>query len=275
MTNELATVGTSAVEINKAFGFDQEKMKPLIPYLKINGNDEEEGTAPKGVFTLDNGENLLYANEVVIRSFMKAYQYRAYHATDKTKNDMSTIERTFKGEFRSLSGRTACGKMANKKYKELGANVSAAQKTLQDSVKCKLLVFGVVSGTFTDLATKKEVIVEDDLFMWTVSQSAFMVMDQAITGIGKENRAVPCTPIKLKLKKEKNGAVTYFVPVPEVLDWTAELKVTRDGDYLAKVRDFVKGTNDYINTRYNAAIKGKQENENFASSLPDDDVNDL
>lgn len=276
MANELATVGNNPIEINKIFGFENEKMKPVIPLLKINGEDEEPGVAPKGTFTINDGESILYAPEVTIRSFLKAYQYRVYSATDKSKNDASTIEHSFKGEFRSMSGRLACGKMPKKKYLALGNSVSSTQKSLQESVKCKLLVFGLVSGKFTDLDTKKEVDLVDALFMWTVSQSAFMTMDQTINGIMQERRAVPLTYIKLKLKKEKSGAVTYFVPVPEVLTTSAILDVTKDSEHLLKIKGYITDTNEFINNKYNEAIKGKQENANFAEvgTVIDQDMND-
>lgn len=277
MTNELAVVGNNPIDINKAFGMEDERLKPLIPQLKINGEAEEEGRGPKGNFTYNNGERFLYAEEVTIRSFVKGYQYRSYDATDKTKNDSSTIEKSFKGEFRSLSGRLACGKLSKKRFEALGDTASAMQVALQKNVKCKLLVFGLISGKFTNIDDKKQVELKDELFYWAVSQSGFMDMDQTIKGILQERRAVALTPIKLKLKKEKNGAVTYFVPVPEVLNETAVLDVARDGGYLEKIKEFVKGTNDFINTKYNAAVKGKQENENFANAggLVDDDINDL
>lgn len=283
--NELALVQNNPVAINKLFGFEG-RPKPLISILRVNGSDEEEGlSAPKGTFVYDDGEKILYANEVSIRSFLKCYQYRLYHATDKEKNDASIIGKNFKQEYRSISGRVACGKMHKKTYAQLGDAVSVDQKFLQENVKCKLLVFGLVSGKFTDLDTKTEVDILDELFIWTVSQSGFVSIDQTITGIEKERRAVPLTPIRLRLKKEKNGAVTYFVPIPEVLNQTVKLELDRDASYIKKIESFIKDNNDYVNERYNEAIKGRVENDNFSevakkvkavdTEQPNDPLDDL
>lgn len=281
MTNELALVQNNAAALNKAFGF-QGRPKPSIPVLKINGADDEDGVrAPKGTFVYDDGDRVLYAPAVAIRTFVKAYQYRLY-TKEKDKNDMSIIGKDFKTEFRSMSGRIACGKMGKKKYFELGENVSSTQKFLQDNVKCKLLVFGLVSGTFTDLDTKKEVKVEDALFSWVVSQSGFMPIDGAITGIEKERRPVPLTPIKVTLKKDKNGSVTFFSPIPEVQNTTANLIVERDGGFLAQINGFIDDTNEFIESKYNASVKAKTDDNNFAevgktieNNPLDDAINDL
>lgn len=265
MSKELALVANNPAQLNKAFGFEG-KPKPEIPVLKVNGSDDEDGTrAPKGAFVLDDGDKVLYANEVTIRSFVKSYQYRLYDNEDPAKNDMSVIAPTFKAEFRSISGRIACGKMPKRAYMELGDNATGQQQYFQKKTSCKLLVFGLVSGTFTDLDTKKHVEVKDALFSWIVSQSGFMGVDAAITGIERERRAVPLTPIKLILKKEKNGSVTYYVPIPQVLNDTAKLDVERDGGYLERIKKFVKDTNDYINSRYAEATKHRAQNDDFKS----------
>lgn len=265
MSKELSTIQNNPVELNKAFGFEG-KPKPSIPLLKVNGSDDEDGTsAPKGTFTYDDGDKILYASEVTIRSFVKAYQYRLYHPTEKDKNDMSIISNTFKAEFRSTSGRLACGKMNKKSYVELGDNVTTQQKYYQDNVKCKLLMFGLVSGEFTDVDTKTKIEVKDALFSWVVSQSGFMSIDQTIKGIEMERRAIPLTPIRLRLKKEKNGSVTYFVPIPEVLNETAKLDIERDTKYLEKVKDFIVNTNKFIDDKYTEALKGKANNDDFAA----------
>lgn len=263
MSNDLATLSTNPVAINKAFGFAG-RPKPLIPTLKINSDDDEDGTkAEKGTFVLDDGDKILYAKEVTVRSFLKAYQYRVFDKDDKTKNDSSIIANNFDVEFRSVSGKIACGKMGKKAYAALGDRATASQAALQKAVKCKLLVFGLVSGEFTDLDTKAIVKVEDALFVWVVAQSSFMVIDASIKGIEKERRPVPLTPIKLTLNKVISGKVTYFEPIPAVQNVTVPLVPERDQAYLATIQKFVKGNNDYVNQKYSEAHKGKVQSEDF------------
>lgn len=281
MSNELEVALASAnpTQINKLFGVTSGKPKPTIPMLKVN-EDAGEGSAPKGTFVYDDGEVVLYAKEVHIRSFVKAYQYRLFCKEDKTKNDASIIALNFQQEFRSMSGRIACGKMSKKNYSSIQATATSQQKFFQDNVKCKLMIFGLVSGTFINLDTKSEVKLEDALFVWGVSQSGFMTIDTAISGIEKERRAVPLTPIRIYLKKEKQGTNVYHVPMPEVMSHTATLDIKRDAGYLATITKYIKDTNDYINAKYNAAINGKADNENFAdvakaSGMPNDPLDDM
>lgn len=266
MSNDLALLEDDVVALNKAFGY-QGRPKPPIPTLKINGADEEEGkTAPKGTFVYDDGERILYtAGEIAVRSYTKAFQYRLFDNKNKDNNDMSIVFNDFRQELRSMSGRLACGKMNKKSFEKLGSGATSQQKYLQEMTKCKLLVFGVVTGTFTDLNTKKPVELKDALFSWVVSQSGYMAMDAAITGLDKERRPVALTPIKVTLKKDKQGSVTYFSPVPVVQSNVEKLDPVRDADYLSQIQKFIKDTNDLVNERFNEAVKGKQENDNFAT----------
>lgn len=265
MTNNLATIPVKAVDINKAFGFEG-RTAPQIPTLKINGSDEEEGiSAPKGNFVWDNGTDILYAPEITIRTFLKTIQYRRYHPTDKAQNDVSIIANSFRAEFRSTSGKIACGKLSKRKYEELGDNVSPVQKELQDEVKCKLILFGLVSGEFTNVETKEKVHLEDELFIWVTSQSSFMLMDKVITGIERERRPVPCTPIKIELKKEKNGQVTFFTPITKVLNKAVKLNGEIDMAHLEKIKAYVSDTNSYVEKKYNDAIKAGNIDREFAN----------
>lgn len=108
MTTELAVVENNPVAINKLFGFEN-KMKPVIPVLRIEGAEDEDGVikAPKGNYVYDDGDRLLYAEEVKLRTFFKGFQYVLYDKNDRTKNDRSVIGKDFDIEYRSISGRIA------------------------------------------------------------------------------------------------------------------------------------------------------------------------
>lgn len=263
---DLIDVAHNPVKLNELFGFEG-RPKPVIPILRIEGSDDEEGVvkAPKGSFVYDDGSRLLHAKEVSIRSFLKAYQYRRFDPKEPAKNDVSIIAPNFKAEFISTSGLLACGKLSKKVFEQIASTASAEQKEAQEKVKCKLLIFGVLSGDFVDVDTREKVKVEDALFTWIVSQSGFMSMDGTITGIEKERRGVPLTPIDITLKKEKTGQVTFFVPIPVVSTETAMLDVERDVEYLRKIKDFVAANNRHVTEKYNEAIKNKLQNEKFAT----------
>lgn len=271
-SNEITKLQNNPVELNKAFGFEG-RPKPPIPLLYINSSDDDEGMSPpKGTFVLNDGDRLIFSTEITIRSFVKAYQYRLFDKDNKANSDMSIIANSFKEEFRSMSGRLACGKMNNKAFKDLGDNVSTQQKYYQDNTKCKLMVFGLVSGAFIDLDNKENIALKDALFMWLVPQSNFMAIDGVITGIAKERRPVPLTPIKLTLVKEKYGSNTYYSAVPSVTTDTVKLEADKDLAHLSKVKDFIKDTNKVINDKYNAATRGRNENDNFAEVAKASDV---
>lgn len=262
-STEVAIFDQSAAKINEMMGFVT-RQKPQIPLLKVNaGDDDDDNAAPSDTIVYDDGDNILYAKEVNIRVFFMGYQYRLYDKDDKAKNDMSIIAPTFNAEFRSLSGRIACGKKSKKVFEGLGNRATAQQVELQKSVKCKLLIFGLVSGKFTNLDTGTEVEVKDALFNWGVSQSAFITMAETVKGVGKERRAIASTPIKLTLQKKKEGKVTFYVPVPEVLPDTVKL-APENKKHLEEIAKFVKDTNDYVNQKYNTAHKVSAENDEFS-----------
>lgn len=278
MTTELAVVENNPVAINKLFGFEN-KMKPVIPVLRIEGAEDEDGVikAPKGNYVYDDGDRLLYAEEVKLRTFFKGFQYVLYDKNDRTKNDRSVIGKDFDIEYRSISGRIACGKLSKKKAKELGDNMSKQQQYYQDKAKCKLILFGLVSGEFTNVDTKEVVQLEDVLCVWNVSSSAFMSLVDTLKGIEKERRPVPLTPIRLTLKKERNGQVVYYMPIPHVQNEAVKFDLERDQEYLKRIHSFIKDSNDYVNEKYKASIAGESQNEQFTKvkanvkgDMPDD-----
>lgn len=267
MSNDLAVVGDNAVAINKLFGFDS-TFERDIPVLRIEGADDEEGIvkAPKGTFVYDDGKTLLYCPEVHFRAYVQTYQYRLYDKDNRENNDMSIIGKDFKTEYRSTSGRIACGKLSKKRLQ--GVELTPAQQFYQDNAKCKLIIFGVASGEFTNVDTKEKTKVEDGLCVWTVSQAAFMSIAETLKGIEKERRPIPLTPIRLSLKREKNGQVTYYVPIPHVETRTAKFVVERDQEYLGRITKYIKDTNDFVNNKYQEAVKAHSENDNFAAVAP-------
>lgn len=278
MSKDLAVIQNNAVEVNKLFGFAN-TVEREIAVLRIEGAEDEEGVvkAPKGSFVYDTGMKQFHASEVHFRAYVKAFQYRLYDKDNRDNNDMSIIGKDFTTEYRSASGRIACGKLSKKKAADLGDSVSKQQQYYQDNVKCKLLVFGVVSGDFTDVDTKEKVKLEDKLCIWTVSQSAFISIAETLKGIEKERRPVPLTPIRLSLKKERNGTVTFYAPIPHVETRTVNFVLPRDEEYLQTIQKFIQDTNEYVGGKYHEAVQSASRNDNFAEvkkvakgSMPDD-----
>lgn len=264
MSTEITLAQDNPTKINKLFGFEG-RPKPLIPLLKISGEDEEKGvTPPKGSFVYDDGDRVLHSKAIMIRVFTQGYQYRLWDNEDKSKTDASIIAKSFREEFRSMSGRIACGKLSTKVALAMGDNMTAQQKYFQDKVKCKLIVFGLVSGTFVDMDTNAQVDVEDLPFMWNMGQSGFMDTVNVIKGIEKERRAVPQTPIAVGLAKKKQGAVTYFTPAYTVTTQVAPMVAARDLPFLAEITKYINDTNAVVNQRYSAAVAGMAQNTNFA-----------
>lgn len=262
-STEVAVFDQSAAKLNAMMGFVT-RQKPVIPLLRLNsGDDEDANNAPSDTIVYDDGDNLLYTKTANIRVFFQGFQYRVFDQEKKKHTDMSIIAPNFDAEFRSMSGKIACGKLSKKKFEELGNKATAAQVEAQKKVKCKLILFGLVSGTFTNNETKAEVEITDQLFIWTVSGSAFIDMADIIKGIGKERRAIASTPIKLTLAKKKEGKVVYYVPISEVLADTVKM-VPENMKHMDSIKNYVKDTNDYIESRYNNANRVGAENGKFA-----------
>lgn len=258
MSNEVVDLNVlNAEELNAQLGFNTRKQQPF-PYLKINreAEDDNGNTLPVGTFYIDDGVNeRVYSKNIEFKILFRGYQYINYNADTKRLVDSSVILPTFFGEFKSTSGKIACGRLSKKRMDEGGAHLATQEQlSLQKSVKLKTMLFGTVSykGKTQD-GTEVEVV--DQLVMYKPSASAAMEFDKVIKSIVAEGRAVANTTLAIKTKREKNGDNVYYVPVVTIEQGAGSV-VKNAFALVTKVLEFVKANNTFVEERYAKALKG-------------------
>jgi len=254
MTDNLpATIDLSDEELNRQLGISQEKSGPSVPRLKINSlaEDENEKPLPMGTFFIDEKDQpRAYSKEVKIRIVTRVYQYQNYSQDDKKMLDESMMLPSLFSEFPSMSGKLKCGKLSKKKVE--GVTLSPTQAKIQKDVKCRMFVFCLVSFTGTTV-DGKEVTYADKPVLWVPSQSAFVIVGDVMESFDKQKRAAIKYPVSLKLKKEKNGNVVYYNPVPTILNEAVALTQV-DVDAINSARDFISGVNKRVKEAYDRSL---------------------
>lgn len=258
-TNLPANIGMSDAELNQALGITQEK-GPRVARLKINADaeDENEKPLPLGSFYIDeviDGKDAprAYAKKVDIRIVTRVFQFQNYDQTARKMVDESVMRTSLFAEYPSKSGKMKCGKLGKKQVE--GNTLSPEQTKLRKDVKCRMITFCLVSFTGTT-QDGTEVVYKDKPVLWVPSQSAWTIMDDVLKSFEKQKRAAIKYPVALTLKKEKNGNVTYYNPVPAISNEPVVL-VEADMEAVQSANEFVKSTNGRVMESYNSVINSR------------------
>lgn len=261
MTNQLpVTLETlSDADLNHQLGISRDK-GPRTPRLKINASadDDNEKPLPLGTFYIDevvDGKDAprAYTKEVSIRIVTRVYQFQHFDQEKKKLLDESVMRTSLFAEFPSRSGKMKCGKLSKKQVE--GNTLSSEQAKLQKDVKCRQIMFCLVSykGTTQD---GTEIEYKDKPCLWVVSQSAWTTMDEVLQSFEKQKRAALRYPVTLGLKKEKNGNVTYYNPVPKITNDAVTLSQV-DVDAVNTSKALIDDVNSKVMEAWNKAIKGE------------------
>lgn len=252
-------------ELNAALGISHDNGFDNVTRLKINkdAEDDQEKALPMGTFFIVKKDTpRVYAKEITMRIVTRVFQYQHFDQTVKKMLDQSVLNSDLFGEFPSSSGKVKCGKLSKKQLE--GVNVSEAQAKVQKDVKCRMFIFGLVSykGNTQD---GTEVSYVDEPVLWVPGQSGWKIMNDVLESFEKQKRAGIKYPVTIKLKKEKNGAVTYYVPVPSI--GSEPVKLTQvDSIAISSAMEYVKSVNNKIMTDYRRAhSKAPHENDNTDS----------
>lgn len=250
-------------ELNQALGITQEK-GPRVARLKINAEaeDENEKPLPLGTFYIDeviDGKDAprAYSKTASIRIVTRVFQFQNYDQEARKMVDESVMRTSLFAEFPSKSGKMKCGKLGKKQVE--GNTLSAAQTKLQKDVKCRMITFCLVSFTGTR-QDGTEVVYKDKPVLWVPSQSAWTIMDDVLKSFEKQKRAVIKYPVTMTLKKEKNGNVTYYNPVPSISN-EAVVLTEADMEAVQTSQAFVKDTNARVMSEYNRVINSRNKVE--------------
>ena len=201
-----------------------------------------------------------------MRVLFRGYQYTLFDAKEKKMLDSSVILPTFFGEFKSQSGKLACGRLSKKRVKEIGEhNLTAEQKYFQENVKVKTHLFVSVSyeGKTQDGETST---VTNALCLYNPSSKAAYTIDEVLAGVEKEGRTIPLTTLNVKTKREKTGDNVYYVPVVEVEQGAA----APDAQVVEHIRTavgFVESSNEYITKRYTEVLAGGKSTDPALDSI--------
>lgn len=254
MTDNLpVTIDLSDEELNRQLGITQESSGPMVARLKINSLAEDENEKPlqMGTFFIDEKDQpKAYAKEISMRVVTRVFQYQHFSQEEKKLLDESVMLPSLFSEFPSVSGRLKCGKLSKKQVE--GVTLSPEQAKIQKEVKCRTFVFALVSfkGTTQD---GKEIEYKDKPVLWIPSQSAFTIVGDMLESFDKQKRAAIKYPVELKLKKEKNGNVVYYNPVPKITNEPVTLTAI-DQEAISSARDFIKSTNERVKAAYASAL---------------------
>jgi hypothetical protein len=290
-TQDLATIDTNDMAIMAALtGQDGgQQMQPRddggFPRLRINTDHEDDKGNPlkAGTFAFYQNEKNWYAETVKFRPFLNGFQYLNWDPNGGKDRkgayiNKSIVIRSFKEEAIDEQGTIACGKIRN--LEGMSPTVALQQK----NIKCFRLVFGTVSGEFTDGPSKDAEIlrVVDQPVALRLRGTNFMPIGDVFQEMSKNKKLIFQHAINFTLKREKSGQTVYYIIQP-VLDETKVLPFGESEMTLFKQFDqLIKDVNSGIWKAHNAALsKTKSVAANadlareFAKDFHDDDISDL
>ena len=253
MTTALATVSASDERAIAAMLGMATEEKTFMPQLKINLDDEDAAgnELKKGKFFITGQEVPVYADKVRIRPLSQMFQWVEYDPDANKSTNRTLVIPNFRAEPRDEKGGVRCGKPASKVLKD---NPELAKKF--KNITCFRLVHCLVSYT-GNTSTGEEVTVENQPALLRLKGANFSPFeDEVVKALPKGTKLYDFW-IEVSNTKKKNGSVTYFVlnfnpdigkPVP--LDQMTY-------DTMVHIVGTIKEENDRIESKYRAAISGR------------------
>ena len=303
MTNEISTITTSTelpktleayqrltqAERNNITG-QGNTLSNSLPQLKVNYDTdvEVEGgetiDVPKGQWKItvrDVNDNPVtaYSKKATIRIFMKRYRWAAWNATDAKYELMSSLFSNWGDPVvDNLGHEFAGGKFKkgvpaiNPKFDPIGGSTP---------LKCQQVVYCLVTLDDAKDMNGDKVVVTDVPASYIAKGSAFGPISDLMEEFSDKGRDSGNWAVSMTLKREKNGSVTYFVPVPVVEDehiYTDEeyTTLTKFGEtvnfenleVLAKYRKVIE--NKVVDTAAGGIIDGSDLSNDFDDELPEE-----
>ena len=253
MTTAIATVSASDERALAAMLGMATEEKTFMPQLKINLDDEDAAgnELKKGKFFITGQEVPVYADKVRIRPLSQMFQWVEYDPDANKSTNRTLVIPNFRAEPRDEKGGVRCGKPASKVLKD---NPELAKKF--KNITCFRLVHCLVSYT-GNTSTGEEVTVENQPALLRLKGANFSPFeDEVVKALPKGTKLYDFW-IEVSNTKKKNGSVTYFVlnfnpdigkPVP--LDQMTY-------DTMVHIVGTIKEENDRIESKYRAAISGR------------------
>lgn len=266
MTNEVVLrniIDTSLPDSYEAFMLQSETDKNRLtgqgntlgnslPRLKINYDQEyTDSTDPtakaipltRGVWKISvptSGDTVgvAFATTALFRPYTRVYRYSIY---DKEKNTSLLNSSMFKTWGDAVIDDTGMEFKATK-YKKAILNLHPEWEKM---VKCEQCMFGTVTLIDAKDMHGVSLPVKDVPCLWVSKGSGFMPVSDAITDLTKRSVAMYSTEFNMTTKREKNGTLTFFVPVMTVSKQGMAFS-SNDFTLLKSFSDTIKGENSYI-----------------------------
>lgn len=274
MANEIALPDDNINALNEMLGFAAPVVQERIPRLTVSRVAKDETKYPglqfpTGVFSIKIDDVPHFAlGTVTGRIMYKTFHYMNYNSDTNKMDDVSIMAPDWNVEFRSKSGKIACGRMKAKQFKELSAAnlLTKDQIETQKKVSVKMTVFMLVSGEFSSVKSvsmdkqrnttinyNDPIIVTDKLVALSVSPGDMVTFGDFIEGIVKSKQSPLLTVTELNVRSEVNGTLTYYPITPTVVGSVAAPSPA-DKEALLETLQFVKSHNDFVEKDYAKSV---------------------
>ena len=223
-----------------------------LPRLNINYDAETEDgqTLPRGAWKMYLDGRFIYAEEVKVRFILRTFEYSLWDQETGTFSSKSVQKPTLSGMFPSTDGVNKAGRLTREEEETLSKDDPAYLRSR--AVVCNQVIFGKISGDFRT-ADGTEVKIEDQPVVAYFKRSGFKPIGDFISNLAKQKKLMQKCVISLKTHRHKNGSVTFWTPMPALVD---EVSITQeDKDLMAMFADTVKGHNESVMNQYREAVK--------------------
>ena len=241
-----------------------------LPRLNINYDAETEDgqTLPRGAWKMYLDGRFIYAEEVKVRFILRTFEYSLWDQETGTFSSKSVQKPTLSGMFPSTDGINKAGRLTREEEEALSKDDPAYLRSR--AVVCNQVIFGKISGDFRT-ADGTEVKIEDQPVVAYFKRSGFKPIGDFISNLAKQKKLMQKCVISLKTHRHKNGSVTFWTPMPALVD---EVSITQeDKDLMAMFADTVKGHNESVMNQYREAVKLIADDDDIDLAADFDDAN--
>ena len=241
-----------------------------LPRLNINYDAETEDgqTLPRGAWKMYLDGRFIYAEEVKVRFILRTFEYSLWDQETGTFSSKSVQKPTLSGMFPSTDGVNKAGRLTREEEEALSKDDPAYLRSR--AVVCNQVIFGKISGDFRT-ADGTEVKVEDQPVVAYFKRSGFKPIGDFISNLAKQKKLMQKCVISLKTHRHKNGSVTFWTPVPALVDEVSIIQ--EDKDLMAMFADTVKGHNESVMNQYREAVKLIADDDDIDLAADFDDAN--
>lgn len=261
MNNQVAVNDMNATQLMAMMGGAQNQQQSnadsnLLPILRINYQEEDDdgNELKKGTFTLQGGDNSIYAKEASFRALGDYMQYLHYSQEEEAVVNRSIIHR-IGDEPIDEKGTVRCGRPIGKELQQMPADEKAKFK----EITCFRYIYGLVTMTGT-AADGSPASVENMPVLFRMKGTSFMNFTrEVIEPSNAKNLQFQQVPTTLTTKRHKNGSVIYFTAhfSPDFAN-TVEIS-PEDMEAMRKILTMIKQNNDQVKEKYNEALRAKQD----------------